>query len=81
MLILDDLLFLPAKLFLDICEKIKEMADEATLSTLESIKKRFMQVQTEYDEGKISLDEYQQAVAFLSARLDALAENGGAKKQ
>lgn len=74
-MLIDELLLLPAKLFLNTLEKIKEMADEQMLMTLDSIKRKFMEAQTEYEEGKISESEYQEVVEFLSARLEALTKN------
>ena len=77
MLMLDDLLLLPVKLFLDICEKLREMADDQMLMTVDSVKRKFMEVQTEYEEGKMTEAEYQKALEFLSNRLEALRENRG----
>ena len=74
-MLIDELLLLPAKLFLDTLEKIKEMADEQMLMTLDSVKRKFMEAQTEYEEGNISEREYQEVVEFLSARLEALTKN------
>ena len=70
-----ELLLLPAKLFLDTLEKIKEMADEEMLMTLDSVKRKFIEAQTEYEEGKISESEYLEVVEFLSTRLEALTNN------
>ena len=74
-MLIDELLLLPAKLFMDTLEKIKEMADEQMLMTLDSIKRKFIEAQTEYEEGKISEREYQETIEFLSARLEALTKN------
>ena len=76
-MLIDELLMLPAKLFLDTLEKIKEMADEQMLMTLDSVKRKFIEAQTEYEEGKIGEEEYQETVEFLSARLEALIKNNG----
>ena len=75
MFLLDDLLNLPAEFFIDTLEKIKEMADEQMLMTLDSVKRRFIEAQTEYEEGKISEREYQETIEFLSDRLEALTKN------
>jgi hypothetical protein len=74
-MLIDELLMLPAKLFMDTLEKIKEMADEQMLMTLDSIKRKFIEAQTEYEEGKISEREYQETIEFLSDRLEALTKN------
>ena len=74
-MLIDELLLLPAKLFLDTLEKIKEMADEQMLMTLDSVKRKFMEAQTEYEEGKISESEYQEVVEFLSTKLEAITGN------
>lgn len=82
-MLIDELLLLPAKLFLDTLEKIKEMADEQMLMTLDSVKRKFIETQTEYEEGKISESEYQEAIEFLSSRLEELMkvrENRGESK-
>ena len=79
-MLIDELLLLPAKLFLDTLEKIKEMADEQMLMTLDSVKRKFIETQTEYEEGKINESEYQKAIEFLSARLEALIKNSGEKE-
>ena len=75
MSMLIELLLLPAQLFMDTLEKIKEMADEQMLMTLDSIKRKFIEAQTEYEEGKISEREYQETIEFLSDRLEALTKN------
>ena len=74
-MLIDELLLLPAQLFMDTLEKIKEMADEQMLMTLDSIKRKFIEAQTEYEEGKISEREYQETIEFLSDRLEALTKN------
>ena len=74
-MLIDEILLLPAQLFMDTLEKIKEMADEQMLMTLDSVKRRFMEAQTEYEEGKISESEYQETIEFLSDRLEALTKN------
>jgi hypothetical protein len=79
-MLIDELSLLPAKLFLDTLEKIKEMADEQMLMTLDSIKRKFIETQTEYEEGRISESEYQEATEFLSARLETLIKNSGEKE-
>ena len=76
-MLIDELLMLPAKLFLDTLEKIKEMADEQMLMTLDSVKRKFIEAQTEYEEGKMSENEYQETIEFLSARLETLIKNSG----
>ena len=76
-MLIDEFLLLPAKLFLDTLEKIKEMADEQMLMTLDSVKRKFIEAQAEYDEGRISESEYQEAIEFLSARLETLIKNSG----
>ena len=74
-MLIDEILLLPAKLFLGTLEKIKEMADEEMLMTLDSVKRKFIETQTEYEEGKISEREYQETIEFLSDRLEALTKN------
>ena len=81
MLLIDDIIMLPTQLFLDTLEKIKEMADEERLTTLDSIKRKFLEVQTDYEEGGISESEYQEATEFLSDRLEAIMNRGGKRKR
>ncbi|MFH0748312.1 MAG: hypothetical protein V1915_00075 [Candidatus Bathyarchaeota archaeon] len=79
-MLIDELLLLPAKLFLGTLEKIKEMADEQMLMTLDSVKRKFIEAQAEYEEGRISESEYQETIEFLSARLETLIKNSGEKE-
>ena len=81
MLLIDDILLLPMKLFSDTCEKIREMADEQRLMTLDSVKRKFLEVQSDYEEGKISESEYHKTIEFLSFRLEAIMGSRGERKR
>ncbi len=69
-----DILLLPANLFIDMCEKIKEMADDEMLATLDSIKRKFIETQTAYEQGEMDEAEYNETVELLSNRLNRLQE-------
>ena len=81
MFIIDDILVLPVKLFSDTFEKIREMADEQRLITVDSIKRKLIEIQTDYDEGKIDESEYQRAIEFLSDRLEVIKRNEGERRR
>ncbi len=75
-MLIDELLMLPAKLFIDTLDKIREMADAQMLGTLDSVKREFLAAQTRYEEGKISEEEYRETIEFLSSRLEELIKSG-----
>jgi len=81
MLLIDDILLLPLKLFSETCEKIREMADEQRIITPDSVKRKLLEAQTDYEEGKISEMEYREAIEFLSARLEAIMKSRGERKR
>jgi hypothetical protein len=72
---------LPVNIFFDTLEKIREMADEQRLITVDSIKRKLIEIQTDYDEGKINESEYQRAIEFLSDRLEAIKRSEGERRR
>jgi hypothetical protein len=73
-MVLLDILLLPGRLFIDVFEKIKDMADEEMLVTIGSIKRKFQETQAAYDQGEINEAEYNEILNFLSNRLTQLQE-------
>ncbi|MFA5772546.1 MAG: hypothetical protein WC974_07440 [Thermoplasmata archaeon] len=68
-LLIDDLLMVPIDLGIKVLTEIKNMADEQMLNTLESVQKKFMEIQMKYENGEMEEKEYKEAVEFLENRL------------
>lgn len=71
MLLIDDLLLLPARGFLGIFQKIHEMA-ERELTDEAYIQEKLLEVQLLYEMDEIGEEEYAQQEAELLARLNAI---------
>lgn len=67
--IIDDLLLLPGRLFVDVCERIGEMA-ENELYGEEKIKEELLRLQLMLETEEITEDEYNKAEAILLKRLE-----------
>jgi lipoate-protein ligase A len=67
-----DLLFLPFELAKRVLEAIKEEADREMLKTADSVKKRMAEVELLYLEGKMSKEEFEEAMKALVDRLKEL---------
>jgi lipoate-protein ligase A len=70
-----DLLFLPFELAKRVLEAIKEEADREMLKTADSVKKRMAEVELLYLEGKMSKEEFEEAMKALVDRLKELEES------
>ncbi len=58
---------------MQVLEKIAEQVDEETLGTIESVRKKIIEVQLMYDNGEIRGEgEYQETMAYLRKRLEEL---------
>jgi len=73
MFLLDDLLILPLKGFLNIVEKIRDMA-EGELYDEDKVKEEILELQMRYEMGEIGDKEYGEAEAKLIQRLEQIQE-------
>jgi len=71
-----DLLLLPFELAKRLLEAIKEEVDREMLNTTDSIKKKMTEIELQYSQGKISREEFEEAVEALADRLRKLEETG-----
>jgi hypothetical protein len=69
MFVLDDLVLLPLQPVLLVAEKIDEMIQEEFYDT-DRIKENLMQLQMNFDMGRISQEEFQRQEADLLERLE-----------
>ncbi|PIP11731.1 MAG: gas vesicle protein GvpG [bacterium (Candidatus Stahlbacteria) CG23_combo_of_CG06-09_8_20_14_all_40_9] len=76
MFLIDDLLLLPAQLFIDIAEQIRDMA-ENELYGEDKIKEELLRLELMQEAGEITEDEYKKAEAILLKRL----EEGAKRKE
>ena len=72
MLLIDDLLLLPAKGFLGIVKKIRDMALEESEDTSEKIQRELLDLQMLFETDQISEEEYQKKEKDILERLEAL---------
>jgi len=66
---IDDLLLLPARMFIDILEKIRDMAEDELYGD-DKIKEELLKLQLMLETGDITEDEYKEAEAILLKRLE-----------
>jgi Glu-tRNA(Gln) amidotransferase subunit E-like FAD-binding protein len=71
-----DLLLLPFELVRRLLEAIKEEVDREMLNTIDSIKKRMIEIELLYTQGKISREEFEEVMEALTDRLKKLEELG-----
>jgi len=71
-----DLLLLPFNFAKRLLEAIKEEDDREMLNTTDSIKKRMTEIELQYSQGKISREEFEEAMETLTDRLRKLEETG-----
>jgi len=71
-----DLLLLPFELAKRLLEAIKEEVDREMLNTTDSIKKKMTEIELQYSQGKISREEFEEAMEALADRLRKLEETG-----
>jgi ribosomal protein L29 len=72
MFLIDDLLFLPAKGFIAIVRKIRDMAAEELEDTPEKLQRELFDLQMMLDSGEISAQEHQKKEENILQRLNAL---------
>ena len=72
MFLIDDLLLLPAKGFLGIVKKIRDMALEESEDTSEKIQRELLDLQMLFETDQISEEEYQKKEKDILERLEAL---------
>ena len=78
MLLIDDLLLLPAKGLLGIVKKIRDMALEESEDTSEKIQRELLDLQMLFETDQISEEEYQKKEKDILERLEALKEPSSA---
>jgi len=71
-----DLLLLPLNFAKRLLEAIKEEADREMLNTTDSIKVRMTEIELQYSQGKISKEEFEEAMEALAEKLRKLEETG-----
>jgi Glu-tRNA(Gln) amidotransferase subunit E-like FAD-binding protein len=71
-----DLLLLPFNFAKRLLEAIKEEADREMLNTTDSIKERMTEIELLYSQGKISKEEFEEAMEALAEKLRKLEETG-----
>ena len=72
MFLIDDLLLLPAKGFLGIAEKIRDMAFEELEDTPEKLRRELLDLQMMLETEEISKEEYEKKEKDILARMEAL---------
>ena len=72
MLLIDDLLLLPAKGFMGIVRKIRDMALEELEDTPEKIQRELLDAQLMLESDQITEEEYQKKETNILQRLNAL---------
>lgn len=63
-----DLLMAPIKLSLQVLEAIRKEVDKEMLNTVESVKRKMMELQLKYELNQISKREYEEAMKLLEER-------------
>jgi predicted ArsR family transcriptional regulator len=71
-----DLLLLPLNFAKRLLEAIKEEVDREMLNTTDSIKVRMTEIELQYSQGKISKEEFEEAMEALAEKLRKLEETG-----
>lgn len=69
-LIVDDLLKIPFTLGMKVMEEISARVDEELLNTEEAVKKRRLEIQWQYETGRIDKAEWERATESLKQRLN-----------
>jgi len=69
MFIVDDILKLPMDMGMKALRAIAEQADDETLRTEESVRKKVMETQLKYESGEMKEEEYRVMMDYLSKRL------------
>ncbi len=72
MFLLDDLLLLPAKGFMGIVEKIRDMAAEELEDTPEKLKRELLDLQMRFEMEEIAEEEYQKKETEILKRLEEI---------
>ena len=72
MFLIDDLLLLPARMFMDVVEKIRDMAVEELEDTPEKLQRELLDAQMALETEEITEEEYQKKEKDILARMEAL---------
>jgi len=72
MFLIDDLLLLPARMFMDVVEKIRDMAVEQLEDTPEKLQRELLDAQMALETEEISQEEYDKKEKDILARMEAL---------
>jgi len=72
MFLIDDLLLLPARMFMDVVEKIRDMALEELEDTPEKLQRELLDAQMALETEDISQEEYDKKEKDILARMEAL---------
>jgi len=70
--LIDDLLLLPARMFMDVVEKIRDMAVEELEDTPEKLQRELLDAQMALETEEITEEEYQKKEKDILARMEAL---------
>lgn len=76
MFLLDDLLLLPARLFTDVVEKVRDMAEEECYGE-NKIKQELLELQMKLELDEITEEEYKNEETKLLERLEEGRRRGG----
>ena len=72
MFLIDDLLLLPARMFMDVVEKIRDMALEELEDTPEKLQRELLDLEMSLETEEITEEEYQKKEKDILERLEAL---------
>ena len=72
MFLIDDLLLLPARMFMDVVEKIRDMAVEELEDTPEKLQRELLDAQMALETEEITEEEYQKKGKDILERMEAL---------
>ncbi len=67
--LIDDLLMSPAKMFMEVCKRIRDMAEDEVYGE-EEIKQQLIELEMSLEIGEISQEQYAMAEAALMKRLE-----------
>ena len=70
MLLVDDILKLPIVLGMQVLRTIAEQVDDELLGTEESVRKKIMETQLQYESGEMNAEEYREMMDYLRKRLE-----------
>jgi len=70
--LIDDLLLLPARMFMDVVEKIRDMAVEELEDTPEKLQRELLDAQMALETEEITEEEYQKKEKDILERMEAL---------